>query len=350
MRRFQKKLIVCVSAACLGVFVPLAQAKVALLLEQPYGRLGVVDPAGHSAIYLDHVCAETPLKLRACHAGELGVVISRYDGIGTYDWVAMPLIPYLYAVDSARDIPVSVDRGQEVLLRDAYRRKYLESVAPDTAEGTAPGGNWYELLGSALDRTIYGFEVKTTPDQDAALIAEFNDRRNKEEYNGLFNNCADFSRVVLNRFYPHAVHRNWIADLGLTSPKSVARGLSHYAHKHPEAELQVFEVPQVKGSLPRSHAAVDLAEGILKRYAVPLAVFSPEATAVVFAAYVGHGRFSMPKDPPLLNVSTLDPNVAAAPVVTRVSETIPAKPGDGQGRTAGSVVSPVTFLGNELNP
>ena len=279
-----------------------AKASVAVLLEQPYGKLGFFDTAGHSAIYLDHVCAASPTELRPCREGELGVVISRYDGIGHYDWLAMPLMAYLYAVDSADEIPETMDKPSEVLLRDTYRRAHLETVAPDLADGSAPGGNWYELAGAAYDRAIYGFSVKSTADQDAALIARFNDRENVERYNGFFVNCADFSRTTINTFYPHAVRRNFVADLGMTSPKSVARGLAHYSAKHPEVGLQVFLIPQVKGGLPRSHPAQGLAEGILKRYGVPLMVLSPTTTAAVLVAYVGQGRFSMPKDAVVLDL------------------------------------------------
>jgi len=279
-----------------------ARASVAVLLEQPYGKLGIFDAAGHSAIYLDHVCAASPTELRSCHEGELGVVISRYDGIGHYDWLAMPLMSYLYAVDSADEIPATMDKATEVSMRDAYRRAHLEAVAPDLADGKAPDGNWYELVGAAYDRAIYGFSVKSTAEQDAALIARFNDRRNVERYNGFFVNCADFSRTTIDSFYPHAVRRNFIADLGITSPKSVARGLAHYSTKHPEVGLQVFLIPQVRGELPRSHAAQGVTEGILKKYSVPLVVLSPTTTAAVFVAYVGQGRFSMPKNAVVLNL------------------------------------------------
>jgi len=289
-----------------------AKASVAVLVEQPYGKLNVFDPGGHSAVYLDHICAETPLKLRVCRPGELGVVVSRYDGIGGYDWVAMPLIAYLYSVDSAQEIPATMDKVEEIELRDSYRRKYLESIAPDLADGSSPRGNWYELVGGAYDRTIYGFQVKTTAAQDADVITLYNDRKNKQRYNGMFINCADFVRVMVNRFYPHAVRRNFIADFGVTSPKWVARSVTQYAKKHPEAGLQVFEIKQVAGDLPRSHSNTGVAEGLVKRYALPLVVLSPEATAVVLAAYVGHGRFRMPKDAPLLNVGALDPNGDAA--------------------------------------
>jgi hypothetical protein len=289
---------------------PQAKASMTLLLEQPYGGLGHVNPTGHSAIYLDHVCAATPVQLRPCNPGELGVVISRYDGIGNHDWLAIPLLPYLYAVDSPTEIPQTMDRTGEAFLRDQYRRHHLESVAADLPDGGAPEGNWYELVGSAYDRTTYGFSVVTTPEDDAELISIFNDRRNVERYNGAFRNCADFARVLINRVYPHAVRRNFIADFGLTTPKSVARALTHFAAKHPEAELQVFVIPQVEGSLPRSHGVEGVTEGLIKRYGVPLVVLSPIATAVVFVAYMGHGRFHMPHDAQVLDLRLPETEVA----------------------------------------
>ena len=71
-----------------------------LLMEEPYGFFGTVNPTGHNAIYFERICAETPVKLRRCRAGEMGAVISRYEGIDGYDWVAIPLIPYLYSVEN----------------------------------------------------------------------------------------------------------------------------------------------------------------------------------------------------------------------------------------------------------
>jgi hypothetical protein len=130
----------------------------------------------------------------------------------------------------------------------------------------------------------------------------FNDRRNVQRYNGAFRNCADFARTTINFLYPHAVRRNFVADFGLTTPKQVARAMSHYASKHPEIEFKVFKVPQVAGSLPRSHGVLGVTESLLKRYGVPLVVLSPIATGVVFIAYVGHGRFDMPRNAPLLDL------------------------------------------------
>src|SRR5947209_17412075 len=86
-----------------------AGSSATLLLEEPYGKLGFFTATGHAAVYLSGVCAETPLVLRPCAPGETGVVISRYNGVGKHDWVAIPLIPYLYAVERPEDIPLFVD-------------------------------------------------------------------------------------------------------------------------------------------------------------------------------------------------------------------------------------------------
>src|SRR5258707_15290257 len=107
------------------------QSSATLLLEEPYGKLGFFTATGHAAVYLSGVCADTPLALRPCAPGELGAVISRYDGVGGHDWVAIPLIPYLYAVEQPDDIPLFADPKMVAFLRDQYRRKYLEALTPD---------------------------------------------------------------------------------------------------------------------------------------------------------------------------------------------------------------------------
>src|SRR5271154_1181657 len=97
--------------------VPRAGASATLLLEEPYGHLGFFTATGHAAVYLSGVCAETPVKLRPCAPGETGIVISRYAGVGGYDWVAIPLVPYLYAVERPEDIPLFADARMVLQLR-----------------------------------------------------------------------------------------------------------------------------------------------------------------------------------------------------------------------------------------
>jgi hypothetical protein len=290
-------------------------ASTALLMEEPYGAFGAVNPTGHAAVYLNHVCADSPTVLRLCHDGEYGVVISRYHKIDHYDWIAIPLIPYLYAVDSVDEIPTTVDREQVEALRNAYRRAHLLELAPDNRKGETPGGEWTELVGASYDRKIHGFEVDSSAEQDQTFIALFNDRRNVGHFNLFFHNCADFSRVVLDTYMPHAIHRNFVADAGLMTPKQVARSLVKYGKKNPDLHMSAFVIPQVPGTMPRSHPVDGVAESLIKskKYLLPLAVFAPEVTGGVVVAYMMDGRLKMPANATVFAIG--DAEVSDAPPV-----------------------------------
>jgi hypothetical protein len=277
-----------------------ASASATLLLEEPYGRMGFFTPTGHAAIYLSGVCAQTPLALRRCGPGETGVVLSRYDGVGGYDWVAIPLIPYLYAVERPGDVPLIADAKMVAFLRDHYRRKYLQGIAPDGKNGETPGGNWYELVGSAYDRTMYGFEIATTPEQDEALIRKLNSSVNQSHFHLVSRNCADFAKDILNFYYPRSVHRSLMADVGMTTPKQTAKMLIKFSDRHPQIQFSRIIIAQVPGSMPRSSKVHGVVESFFtsKKYIVPTAVFSPIFAGCVGAVYVstGAGRFNPARD------------------------------------------------------
>lgn len=294
VRKNLRMRIKCLIAAFIVFAIAQSHADVALLLEEPYGRYGSFNPTGHAAIYLSEVCAASPTKLRRCMPGEAGVVISRYRNIAGYDWLAIPLVPYLYAVNSTSEIPNSIEPEMVTSLRDSYRRAYLTSIAPDDVTGNAPAGEWDELIGAAYVRRIYGFEIRTTPEKDDALIQQFNQRKNVRRYNGLFVNCADFARKVINFYEPHAVKRNFLADAGFTTPKQVAKAITRYAHHHREVEFSAFQIPQVPGSIRRSRPVDGVAESLVKtkKYFLPLAILSPVATGGIAVAYLAEGRFS----------------------------------------------------------
>lgn len=279
-----------------------ARADAALLMEEPYGQFGAFNPTGHAAIYLNRVCAETPTRLRPCRPGEPGAVISRYHKIDGYDWLAIPLVPYLYAVEHVEDVPVTADAELEASLRDQYRRNHLLAYAPDIAAGKkageAPDGEWTQLIGASFDRRIYGFQIQTTPDEDMRFMNKFNDSPNVGHFNLLFHNCADFSRTLLNVYYPHSVHRNFFVDMGITTPKQVARSLTKYADHHPEMTFSTFLIPQVPGSIKRSHPIDGVMESVVKskKYVLPLTMLTPQVTAGLVVAYLTDGRFKAPKD------------------------------------------------------
>jgi hypothetical protein len=262
-----------------GIFVGLlllsaglARPDVTLLLEEPYGTFGGMNPTGHVAVYLSRVCAASPLVLRRCHEGEQGVVISRYHRIAGYDWITIPLLPYFYAVDRADQVPSSVNAEDVAALRDSWRRMNLREIAPDAAGGGPPEGDWIQLVGAAYNRTIYAFGVQTTEEQDDKFIEIFNSRRNENHFNLLFHNCADFVRQAIDLYYPHAVHRSFFADAGIMTPKQAAQSLVSYSKRHRDLQLTSFIIPQVPGTIPRSTAVRGVLESLVKskRYAVPL--------------------------------------------------------------------------------
>src|ERR1044071_1370180 len=110
------KYLVFIAITLVWGFVNRLQAQATLLLEEPYSYDGTFAGTGHAAVYLSSVCAETPTQLRRCRTGENGVVISRYHGVAGHDWIAIPLIPYLYAVKNPEDVPLYADAKLVALL------------------------------------------------------------------------------------------------------------------------------------------------------------------------------------------------------------------------------------------
>jgi hypothetical protein len=275
----------------------MAHASVTLLLEEPYGTFGGMNPTGHAAIYLSNVCAATPLTLRRCQPGEQGVVISRYDRVGGYDWIAIPLVPYLYAVDRPDEVPASVTAEDVESFRDAYRRRKLEEVAADTEDGRPPADDWRQLVGSAYDRASYAFGIETTQKQDDALIRRFNSRSNERHFNIFFHNCADFVRQTVDSYYPHAIHRSLIADAGIMTPKQAGKSLLSYSKHHRDLQFSIFVIPQVPGSIARSRPVRGVLESLVKskRYAVPLvtvAVLHPAVGGGLAFAWLDSANFN----------------------------------------------------------
>ena len=156
----------------------------------------------------------------------------------------------------------------------------------------------------AYIRKIYSFEISTTSEQDDRLIEEYNGRANSSHFNLFTNNCADFSRRLLNFYYPHAVHRSITADVAITTPKQIAKSLAAYAHRHDELELSEIIIPQIPGSISRSHTPRGVVESLLKtkKYALPILVFQPYVLAGIAVTYLTNGRFELANNAPIVPV------------------------------------------------
>jgi len=124
-----------------------------------------------------------------------------------------------------------------------------------------------------------------------------NSRANKTTFRLLSHNCADFAREAINFYFPKAVHRSLIADVGIMTPKQAAKSLLRYAKRHPALELSSFEIPQVPGTVERSRPVRGVLEALVKskRYILPLAplaLLHPYFGGSLVVAWIQGGHFN----------------------------------------------------------
>ena len=291
-------------------------ASIGLVVGEPFGSFGTMMPAGHAAIYLNHLCAETPTHLRPCRPGETGVVISRYHDLRAtnLDWMAIPAVTFFYGVDDPANAPSFVTASLETELRETYRQQHLRSIAPDRINDNGvsvppPYGDWEEGIGAAFDRRLFLYTLDTTPEQDAAILALLNDDPNQRRYTLRRANCADFAADLLSTVLPGVFHRAKLADFDMTAPKTLARQLDAYGSAHPEMHLRVSEIPQVPGTLRRSRPLRGGAETFVKtkRYLATLLVIQPEAVLADWIVYEKKGKWTPGKDATPLIAGSLQP-------------------------------------------
>ena len=111
-------------------------------------------------------------------------------------------------------------------------------------------------------------------------------------------------RQVIGIYLPHVIHRSFIADLGLTTPKQIARSLVKYGKAHSELEMSAFVIPQVPGTVKRSHAVRGIAESLVKskKYLLPMVILGPALTGGMIIAYLSDGRMTLPKDAAVFDI------------------------------------------------
>ncbi|MGH9504955.1 MAG: hypothetical protein ACRD20_19045 [Terriglobales bacterium] len=253
--------------------------------------------SGHSAVYFSRICPESPVKLRLCHPGEQGSVMSNYTTLGEdqpFEWNVVPLSVYLYGVENPRYRPIVGSQKIKRVLEERYREKYLAEYCASESCRTSNKAEWREMVGATLARSMYMFVVATTVEQDRALIEQFNSLPNENHFNGLIRNCADFTRRVINTYFPNATGPDYINDFGMSTPKSIARSFTRYANRHPEAEFRVLHFAQVPGTIKRSSECRGGTEQLVrsKKLLVPMLIFADHALPFLAASYILTGRFN----------------------------------------------------------
>ena len=309
--------IPCVLALLLESFAcPRANGDVGVVLNESLDTsLDRITGTGHSAVYFSRVCPDSPVRLRLCGPGEYGSVMSNYINIGedqSFEWNIVPLNVYLYGVEDIQNRPIFGSYKIKHVLEERYRKNYLSSLCAGAPCMNSYKSEWREMVAATLIRSVYIFVIDTTEEQDRKLIAEFNDSPNENHFNGVTRNCADFTRRVINTYFPNATRPDYLNDFGMTSPKAVARSFTRYGLRHPESNLRVLHFAQVPGTIKRSREVRAGTEQLYrsKKFLIPMIVFADPAVPVVAGSYLFTGRFNPGREferhPAVEEVSTID--------------------------------------------
>lgn len=282
----------------LGLACPPAHGDVGVLLNESLDTsFARISGSGHSAIYFSRICPESPVKLRLCRPDEHGSVISNYTTLGEdqpFEWNVVSLSMFLYGVEDPENRPLFGSEKVKHALEERYREKFLSGYCESSSCRTSNKAEWREMVAATLSRSIYMFVVDTTREQDLALIAEFNSLPNKNHFNGVTRNCAEFSRRILNTYFPHSARADYLNDLGLITPKAIARSFNRFGEHHPEAHLRVLHFAQLPGTIKRSSECRNATEQLYrsKKLLVPMILFADHELPFVAASYLLTGRFN----------------------------------------------------------
>jgi hypothetical protein len=228
------------------------------------------------------------------------VVISSYPefvGGSTYRWMAVPLNAYLYGITNEDERPIYANGDIRNFLREKYRKERLSTIVPASSDGALPPGGWRTMLTMAFNRDIYGITLHTTPEEDRRFLEEFNTSRGDRKFSTWTNNCADFARKTINKYFPGSTRRDWINDFGITTPKAAARSLYKYGKDRPDRLMYISRFPQVQGPIWRSYDNRNFTEMAFKskKYLLPALIFKPSVAAIFAGTYLLTGRFDIYK-------------------------------------------------------
>jgi hypothetical protein len=307
--------------SALFCLAPVSRADVGVLLNESLDTsVARITGSGHSAIYFSDICPDSPIKLRLCRDGEEGSVMSNYTTLGEdrpFEWNIVPLSIYLYGVENSANRPLFGTWKIKHALEERYRDSILADYCDTESCRTSNKAEWREMVGATLERSFYVFVVSTTLEQDKAFIEKFNALPNENHFNGVTNNCANFSRRILNTYFPKSAHADYINDFGMTSPKAIARSFAHYGEHHPELNFYVLHFAQLPGTIKRSTECRSGTEQLYhsKKLLIPMAIFLPHELGVVAASYVLTGRFNPERElerHPSAEASELDQEIREA--------------------------------------
>ena len=292
-------------ALCALVLYPAvkAHADIGVALADPT-TIGVSEwtHAGHSLVYLSGVCAASPVRARLCAPGEQGSIVTMYPNFyeaQPYSWNIVPLSLYLEGSATPGDRLLYASHRVKQALEVHARTRFLAPVCPGASCQQQPHSYWRDLVGATIDRDIFFYVVRSTRAQDQAAVDYLNGAPNVNQYRTLTHNCSDFTRGLVDAIFPHSVHRDFLNDLAMMSPKAAAHSFTRWAVKRPELGFYTMHFAQQPGDMPRSGLARSGTEDgfHMKKYLIPAALIGDhEVAGSFFVAYYCTGRFGLYKE------------------------------------------------------
>ncbi len=291
-----KRWAVCVAVLIFSTMT--IRADVSVFVMESLGVAGEFTGSGHTAIYFSNICAESPTQLRICRPGEHGAVISSYpefSGNEEREWIAVPVLAFLYGVDDESDMPLYANGEIRNFLRENFRQTHMRSFVADNKDGSMPDGGWRKMLTTGFNRDIYSFNIRTSYEEDIKFLERFRERPVDGKFKAFTRNCADFTKKVINSYFPGAAKKDYINDFGITTPKAIAKSVTRYASKRPQREFNIVKYSQIHGPIWRSYDNRNFTEKALvsKKYLVPALYFYPPIYVGFASAYLLTGRFSV---------------------------------------------------------
>lgn len=280
----------------------LARADIGVVIADPTNvGVSAYTHAGHSLVYLSGVCADTPIHARLCEPGEQGSVVTVFPNFREqqpYEWNILPLSLFLEGKTEPGDRLLFGSHAAKAALADKARIGYFSPVCENACPAEAHS-YWRDLVAATIERDVFIYAVKTTRAQDETAVRWINAQSNVNHYNGITSNCAMYVQSMIGVIFPHSIHRDFLNDIGIMSPKAAAHSFSRWAHKHPDLGFYALHFVQKPGKLPRTGTADSGTEAAIhiKKYLLSAALIGDhEVAGSFFVAYLLTDRFSLFKE------------------------------------------------------
>jgi len=238
-----------------------SRADIGVVVLEPIGPLGFFTRVGHASTYLSNICPDgSPIRMRLCHPGERGGVVSKYTPFSAnadYDWAIVPLEEYLHGFGSPELEPmIATPKLQSAIERHNFDRFFSRALTSATL-GEVPDGEWKSTLATRFDRGLYIYSVRTTVADDATIVAAFNAAPNKSQFNFFYRNCSNQAKEIFDLVLsPTEAIGDRTSGVTMETPKGLAKSIVARALEHPEFHLQVRRYAQLPGTFSRSRDAL----------------------------------------------------------------------------------------------